>query len=333
MKAAAAPSEFSIDDIFELVRPELADVELGLRDRVRSAVPVVEEINRYIHDSGGKRLRPTMSLLTSKMCGYSGPAVIHIGVILELIHVATLVHDDIIDNSRMRRGRPAVHSKWGNTTTVLMGDWLYMTCFYLALDLQEMRYLEILINITRKLVEGELMQLAHNGNIDITRDEQLAICMRKTAYLFAGCCKLSAIVAEKGPEAELNLWNFGQYLGMAFQLIDDLLDYTSTQAQMGKPNLKDLEEDKVTLPIIYLLQRAKPEDARFVREVVRNADYTNDNKRRIIELAKQYNTLSDVRKEATEYADKARKCLMTFPDNRYRQALLNLTQFVLDRKK
>lgn len=333
MKAAALRSEPALEDIFKLVESDLKEVEAGLRKKIRSAAPIVEEINRYIHDSGGKRLRPTLVLLCSKLLGYRGQWAPHLGVIIELIHAATLVHDDIIDNAKLRRGRPAVHTVWGNQATVLMGDWLYMTAFHLALDVKEMRVLDLLINVTRKLVEGELLQLELQWRLNITREDQLEICMRKTAYLFGGCCRLAGMAAQRSPEDQGRLWEYGQSLGIAYQLIDDLLDYTSTQSLLGKPALKDLEEGKVTMPIIYLMQRADRQDADFVRQVVEDRDFSPESKERIIEMAVRYGTLRDVRKEAEGYAAQARDALSHFPDSPYRQALLHLPQFVLDRKK
>lgn len=333
MRAATSTTDISIAEILQLVDDDLRQVEIELRHRVVSAVPIVDQINRYVHKSGGKRLRPALALLCSRLCGYSGPNAIQLGVVLELVHAATLVHDDIIDNAQFRRGRPSVNSKWGNQITVLMGDWLYMTSFLLALKTRDMRILDTLIDITCKMVEGELMQLELDSRLDITPNQQLEICKRKTACLFAGCSQLAAIVAQQDSQVVESLHRFGQSFGIAFQLIDDLLDYTSTELQLGKPVLKDLEEGKVTLPIIYLMERANEQDKAFVRRVVGEHDFSPENKAGIIRLALEHGVLDDVRREAAAYGATAKESLLSMPDNTYRRALIGLVDFVLERNR
>ncbi len=333
MRPVPADQDLTLQEIFALVHKDLARVEIALHEMVKSASPIVEEINSYVHNSGGKRLRPTLALLCCNMFGYNGSPAIRLGVILELIHVATLVHDDIIDNSTLRRGKPSVNSKWGNEITVLMGDWLYMTSFKMALELPIDRVLEILIDITRKMVEGELMQLEQNNRLDLKPEDQLNIALRKTASLFAGCAQLAAILSHRDEATEQALWNYGRSFGLAFQLIDDLLDYTSTQNEMGKPVLKDLEEGKVTLPIIYVMERADGADRDFLRHVVEQRDFADENKIRIINMVQAYGALDDLRREAREHADDALHCLQDLPVNEFRSALLTLPKFVLERTK
>ena len=188
----------TLKDIFLLVKSDLAEVETRLDSEIQSAIPLVNDINRYLHTSGGKRLRPAVLLLASKLCGAPTEAALRLSVVVELIHVATLVHDDIIDNSDVRRGRPSVNAKWGNQITVLMGDWLYMTSFQIAMKERSMRILDILIDITRKMVEGELLQLEQEGRMEVTEQQQLEISLYKTAYLFSGCGRLGAILGEHG---------------------------------------------------------------------------------------------------------------------------------------
>lgn len=331
MMKSALSSPLQLQDVLKLVEPDLVHVEAALQQKVDSAVPIVKEINTYIHASGGKRLRPALAVLCSKMFGHDGDSIAQLGVVLELIHAATLVHDDIIDNAKLRRGRPAVNSKWGNQVTVLMGDWLYMSSFHLALELREEKVLDILIGITRKMVEGELMQLEHSGRLEITQDEQMAINLRKTAWLFAGCGQLAAIVARQSREVQDKLWNYGRSFGLAFQLIDDQLDYTATQSSLGKPVLKDLEEGKVTLPIIYLMQRATEAERSFMGRVVENQDFSFENKQRIIRMVNDCGALGDLRREAEVHAAQARAFLQEMPDNIYRDSLLALPEFVLNR--
>ncbi len=319
-------------DIFKLIENELQQVELALKTEGHSAFPLVDDINTYLHDSGGKRFRPVILLLSSKLGGFEGKPAVVLSVVVELIHVATLVHDDIIDNAEVRRGRTSVNAKWGNQVTVLMGDWLYMTSFYLALRLRNFRVLDLLIDVTRQMVEGELIQWEQYGHIDLSVEEQLEICRRKTAHLFSGCGRLGAILADMDEQQEEKLGTYGHSVGMAFQLTDDLLDYTSNEDTLGKPVLKDLEEGNITLPIIYLMQRADQKEQEFVREVLRNQDFSSANKKRIMELVQAYETLSEVQNLAEEYVRKAKAALVDLPDSIYRDALLNLADFVIDRK-
>ena len=319
-------------DIFKMVEGDLREVEIVLKAEGKIAFALVNDINDYLHDSGGKRFRPALLLLASKLCGFEGKAAIILSAVVELIHVATLVHDDIIDNADVRRGRSSVNSKWGNQITVLMGDWLYMTSFRQALELRNFRVLDLLIDITRKMVEGELIQLEQRGRIDISVEEHLEICRRKTAYLFSGCGRLGAILGNMDAEQEEKLYTYGHSVGMAFQLTDDLLDYTSNEDTLGKPVLKDLEEGKTTLPIIYLMQRADRSEQDFIRQVVARQDFSAENKRRIIQLVQAYGTLMDLQSLAEEYVREANKALLAFPDSIYRDSLMRLAEFVIDRE-
>ncbi len=320
-------------DIFRLIKDDLELVEARLKTQARSSLGLVDDINQYLHESGGKRLRPAVLLLCSRLLESSGEPVVRLASVVELIHVATLVHDDIIDNAGVRRGRPSVNARWGNQVTVLMGDWMYMTSFHIALELQNFRILDILIDITRTMVEGELLQLEVNGSLDITQEQEMEICLRKTAWLFSGCGRLAAIVAGSDGETEERLAEYGRCLGLAFQLTDDLLDYTSNEAVLGKPVLKDLEEGKITLPIIYLMERATEPERQFLRAVVKARDFGDANKRRILELVQNHRTLEDVRALAREKSFRAIECLRHFPDSIYREALMQLPQMVVSRNK
>ena len=322
-----------LDDIFNLVESDLQKVELSLKANAGSSIPLIDDINRYLHDSGGKRFRPLLLLLCSKMCGAKEDSAIRLSVIIELIHVATLVHDDILDDAGVRRGRASVNAKWGNQITVLMGDWLYMTSFALSLELRDFRILDLLIDITRGMIEGELLQLRQQGIADLSVEEQLDICYRKTAHLFSGCGRLGAILGNVDSNQEKKLGAYGNAVGMAFQLIDDLLDYSSDEGTLGKPVLKDLEEGKTTLPIIYLLQRANRTEQKFVRDVIANQDFTLENKKEIIRLIHSHKTLEEVVKLATKYALDAKQALLDFPESAYREALLRFPEFVINREK
>ena len=321
----------TLKDILALVASDLVEVETRLNSEISSAVPLVNDINRYLHTSGGKRLRPAVLLLTSKLCGGSSEAALQLSVVVELIHVATLVHDDIIDYSLVRRGRPSVNARWGNQITVLMGDWLYMTSFQVALKERKLKILDLLIDITRKMVEGELMQLEQERCMDTSSEQQLAICLHKTACLFSGCGRLGGILGNTEKVQEEGLGLYGRSLGMAFQLIDDMLDYTSDQGAMGKPVLKDLEEGKMTLPIIFMLRQAKSVEKDFVRKVIQSRDFSKANKQEILRLVNEHRALEELRSLAGMYAQQAQSSLEVFPDSIYRNALLKLPEFVLNR--
>jgi len=265
------------------------------------------------------------------MCGYSGDSAVSLGSVVELIHVATLVHDDIIDHASVRRGRPSVNAEWGNPITVLIGDWLYMTAFRIALDLRDFRVLDILIDLTRRMIEGELMQLDRNGRLDISAEEQLDICLHKTAYLFSGCARLGGVLAGVDEHREERLSEYGRALGMAFQLIDDVLDYTSSQQTLGKPVLKDLEEGRLTLPLTYVLEKAKPSEREVIRRIVGEKKFTPEEKQTILRLVERYGAVGQVRDLAKGYARQACNCLSGFPDSVYRDALLRIPDFITNR--
>jgi len=332
MSTAQEPSQSSAP-FFKLVSEDLVEVERRLKLEALASLPLVGEINNYLHGSGGKRLRPALLLVASRLCGAPREASLQLGVVVELIHVATLVHDDIIDNAPVRRGRASINAKWGNDVTVLFGDWLYMTAFWVALQEKDFRILDILIDITRKMVEGELFQLERNHRLDITESDYLKICWHKTAHLFSGCGRLAAVLGRAGSLYEEELGQFGRALGMAFQLTDDLLDYTSDQTVLGKPVLKDLEEGNVTLPIILLMERAGAEDRRFIESVVAERDFSRANKARIVDLVLQHGTLDESRRRAGRFSAEARASLLRLPESPYREVLLELPDMVINRER
>ncbi len=318
----------------ELVSPvaeELAQVEVELRSYTDVAFPLIDEINRYIHESGGKRLRPAVLLLVSRLCETGGNEVIKLGTVVELIHVATLVHDDIIDRADLRRGRPSVNARWGNEITVLMGDWMYMTAFQIALELRNFRLLDVLIQLTRTMVTGEMMQLAIGRSVAVSADEQREISLRKTAHLFAACASLPAILAGATTRAEESLEGYGRALGMAFQLTDDILDYTAEETGLGKPVLKDLEEGKVTLPIILLFQKANKAEKRFLTRLALQGELSDEEKTEILSLHRRYRTLHEARDVVRAYASEAMDCLSSFPDSAARESLMYLPGYILNR--
>src|SRR5436309_10845079 len=255
--------------IFNLISSEMAEVEAEFERACRSNIQVIAYIGDYLRSSGGKRVRPALTLLSNYASGGDASQAnsIRMATVMEFLHTATLVHDDIIDNAETRRNRPSINSRFGNQTAVLMGDWLYMSAFETSLAERSLPILDILTAATRKMTEGELLQLTFIGSTEITEAEYLDILQRKTAYLFSTCCEIGAIMGGADPAQQTMLRDYGMNLGVAFQLIDDLLDFTSSQDVLGKPAGADLIEGKVSLPLILLLQR-EPEMRSPVQTVI-----------------------------------------------------------------
>src|SRR5438477_12981875 len=226
---------FTAKEIFDLVKADLRRVEEEMALESVSSVDAITTIGRYLQSSGGKRLRPSLLLLSSKLIGDGGPSAVRLGAVVEIIHAATLVHDDVIDEAEIRRGRPSTNAQWGNHTSVLAGDWLYMQAFQIAVRERNFRVLDILIALTQMMVEGELLQLERIGHIDVSAADYMELVHRKTAGLFSACAKLGAIVARGGAQIQEKLAEYAWNLGMAFQLIDDMLDFTAREKTLGKP--------------------------------------------------------------------------------------------------
>jgi octaprenyl-diphosphate synthase len=328
----ASVKRLTIKEVFDLVRADLQKVEEEFRLQSISSVQPITEMGQYLHDGGGKRLRPALVLLSSKLCGFEGPAAIRLGTVVELIHTATLVHDDVIDEADTRRGRPSTNSRWGNHMSVLAGDWLYMQAFNLALMERNFKILDLLIGLTQGMVEGELLQLTWQRRIDVSEDVYLELAYRKTACLFSVCLRLGALLAGKSEEEESQLGAYGLNLGLSFQLIDDVLDFTSSEEILGKPIGNDLREGKVTLPLIYLLRRCGHEEAQKVMSVLEAGGFNSVGFGEIFNLIDRYDTLRATREKAQEFAEKAKRCLETFPDAPCKEALWSLPDFVLDRE-
>src|SRR6266487_4741764 len=250
-------SSFALSQIFDPIRSDLEAVDREFGRHIESQVDLIPKIGRYIQTSGGKRVRPAVLLMASRLVGYTGDRSILYAAVVEFIHTATLVHDDIIDDSDLRRGRLAVHSRWGNDITVLLGDYLYIKSMSMALTYDTLDIVRLLCEVTLKMIEGELYQLTKNGDADISEDEHFDIIRRKTAYLFGGCAQIGGMLGKVSPEQEQALREYGFNLGIAFQVVDDLLDFTGDARDVGKPIGSDLREGKVTLPFIHLLRQSK----------------------------------------------------------------------------
>src|SRR6059036_1121622 len=279
---------FTAKEIFDLVKADLRRVEEEMALESVSSVEAITTIGRYLQSSGGKRLRPSLLLLSSKLIGDGGPSAIRLGAVVEIIHSATLVHDDVIDAAETRRGRPSTNARWGNHTSVLAGDWLYMQAFQIALRERNFHILDLLISLTQMMVEGELLQLERIGRIDVTEADCMELVDRKTACLFSVCAKLGALVAGADSQTEEKLGEYAWNLGMAFQLVDDVLDFTAREKTLGKPVGGDLREGKVTLPLVYALERASADERRSVERVLADRHYENVPLQQILGLIEKY---------------------------------------------
>jgi octaprenyl-diphosphate synthase len=318
-------------EIFELIHDELAEVERHITAESVASVDAVTAINQYLQSSGGKRLRPTLLLISAKLAGDAGPAAIHLGAVVEMIHAATLVHDDVIDGAQTRRGRPSTNIKWGNHTCVLAGDWLYMQAFQIALRERNFQILDLLISLTQMMVEGELLQLERIGKLEISEADCMELADRKTACLFSVCARLGAITGGANPEAQEKLGEYAWNLGMAFQLIDDMLDFTAREKTLGKPVGGDLREGKVTLPLVYALECATPAERRMVETILAQRSYDEVPFSRILALVENYRGIERVKERAQTFTDKARSLISEFPDSRYQRALMAVTELVTER--
>ncbi|MGA2740571.1 MAG: polyprenyl synthetase family protein [Bryobacteraceae bacterium] len=322
-------------EIFDLIHDDLERVEKEISVETVASVEVVTQIGQYLQESGGKRLRPSLLLLASKLIGgpleHASASAIHLGAVVEIIHAATLVHDDVIDDARTRRGRPSANAQWGNHTSVLAGDWLYMEAFQVALRERNFHVLDLLIGLTQMMVEGELLQLERIGRIEVTEADCMELVDRKTACLFSVCAKLGALVAGADSQTEERLGDYAWNLGMAFQLVDDLLDFTSREKVLGKPVGNDLREGKVTLPLVYALEQASGEERRRVETILRDRNYDRVPFPQILAMVERYQGISRVKERAQAFTEKARGIIGEFPESPYQRALYSVTELITER--
>ena len=289
------------------------------------------EISRYLLEGGGKRLRPALLLLAAGYAGYRGDSAIRLGAVVELIHSATLIHDDVIDGANTRRGRPSANSRWGNHRSVLAGDWLYMQSFQMALAERNFKILDVLIELTQNMVEGELVQLAKLGRMDLTEQDAVELAARKTACLFAGCTRLGAVLGNVSDASEQALADYGHYMGLAFQLVDDVLDFTASPEKLGKPVLSDLKEGKVTLPLIYAMESDSVTGKRLVRTVLDEKGFESVRPEEITALVHDSGALNRTRAVALDFASRAKACLNGKGTTDYGRALRTVPDFILER--
>ncbi len=333
-----------VKDIFAGYSEELKIVDQQLLGIFKSNVFLIPLVGQHILSSGGKRIRPLFLLLGADLCGYKGANRTLLAAIIEAIHTASLLHDDVIDGAETRRGRPTAHSIWGNQIVILTGDFLYSNALKLAVAQKNQKIMEALSAATTRMTEGEILQLHKRGDPDITRDEYFEIISAKTGVLISAACRIAGILANQPEEKEMALSRFGMKTGIAFQLADDVLDYVAEQKDLGKRLGKDLEEGKITMPLIYLLRTASEQERDEVKDIIKNSqesgvrsqeleNNTNSGLKRIMELFSKYNAIEESLKVAKALVEEAKSELNIFPASKEKDGLLAMAEYAMQREK
>jgi octaprenyl-diphosphate synthase len=319
----------SLDPIRGLIAADMAAVDNVIRSRLDSDIALVREVAEYIIASGGKRLRPALLLLAAGAAGYRGAHHHELAAVIEFIHTATLLHDDVVDESALRRGRKTANAEFGNAASVLVGDFLYSRAFQMMVGVGSMRVMAVLADATNRIAEGEVMQLLNVHNADATKDEYLEVIRRKTAKLFEAAARLGAVLADAPREVEAGLATYGMHLGTAFQLIDDVLDYSGELVDTGKNLGDDLNEVKPTLPLIYVMQHGSPAEAALVRRAIEHGG--RDEFAAVLQAIHTTGALDFARTQARREAETARTALVGVADSTYKRSLLDLATFAVER--
>lgn len=321
-----------LEEISQWIADDLEKVDLEFRRHLRSGVPIISAIGEHLLLSGGKRLRPILLLLAARASGYRGDQHISMASLIEFIHTATLLHDDVVDRAELRRGMESANSKWGNEACVLVGDFLFTKCFSLLVENGNQKILQVIARATTLMAEGELEELTKTDDLSLTEEKYFSIIARKTAALFSAATQVGAILGEAPEEMERALAHFGMDLGIAFQLMDDKLDYTSREEEFGKKIGIDLQEGKITLPLISILDRCDGEDLGLIRKAVESDPMTKESFFRVVKIIEKHRGLTYTLEKAKEYVASAKEHLRRFPDSKEREGLFSLSDYVLERR-
>ena len=321
-----------IQDAFNLTKEDIIKTENLFKDNLVSDVYLIEKVGEYILNSGGKRLRPLMLLLSSRLCGYRGSEHIKMAAVVEFIHTATLLHDDVVDNANLRRGKSSANNVWGNGSSVLVGDYLLSKAFSIAVRNGDLRVMKVLADTTTRMAEGEVAQLIKHSDTDTTEDEYLDVITNKTAVLFSASCRIPAILSDAPPEKEKAMSDYGMEVGIAYQLTDDCLDYTSKDEDLGKPIGNDLKEGKVTLPFIKAYREASGKEKEIMREAIEADDIDGETLSSVFGIIKKYRGIEYTTAFAGERIEKAKKHLEVFRSDVERTALTAIADHVAGRK-
>jgi octaprenyl-diphosphate synthase len=317
--------------ILALVKDDLAAIETALEENLNPHLGLVSQIARHILFSGGKRLRPLLMVLSARICGYTGNYDKTFSTIFEYLHAATLLHDDLVDQATLRRGNPVAHSIWGNASAVLVGDFLLARSLSIAAKTELPDVIRIVAKITENMSQGEIHQLMRKGSLDLTEKEYMEVIQRKTAVLFQGTCRVSALISGASKEKENALSDYGFNLGIAFQMVDDLLDYTLDPNTLGKEVGTDLKEGKLTLPVIYSLKAANTTDRSRMEKIIKNKSFSVDDFETLIALMKKYGGQKYTKNLAREYVKNAKNALRVFNHSQTKEILLMIADYTLSR--
>lgn len=326
---SASPERIDFAVIQALTEADAKAVDRLILDELSSDVVLINQIGHYIVGSGGKRLRPMLLLLAAKALGYEGDKHLTLAAVIEFIHTATLLHDDVVDDSQLRRGKESANAVWGNAASVLVGDYLYSSAFEMMVRTNNMRVMEILSKTTTAIAEGEVLQLLNCNNPATTEAKYLEVISRKTAILFSAATRLGAVLAGCDAATEEHVAAYGQHLGIAFQLIDDALDYKATTEELGKNLGDDLAEGKPTLPLIYAIQHGNEEEAQIIGDAIKNGDREAFNT--VYSIVKSTRAIDYTERRAEQEAQNAIAALATVPDSPYKQAMVQLAKFSVQR--
>lgn len=330
-RTAEPDTKTAIDAMQELTAANMDLVNQTIIDRMQSPVSLIPELAGHLISSGGKRLRPMLTLAAGKLIGYEGTRHIGLATAVEFIHTATLLHDDVVDESKLRRGKKPANLIWGNQATVLVGDFLFSRAFELMVESDSLRVLKILSNTSAVITEGEVLQLTTANDLSTTEEKYLEVITAKTAVLFAAACEVTAVVSEQGTEVETALDAYGKYLGIAFQLVDDALDYSAKQATLGKNIGDDFREGKITLPVILAYRRGTDEERDFWKRTMQAVRQEEADLGTALEILNTHGTLAATIERARHYGEMAKDALAIFKDNSAKKAMLSIVDFCIDR--
>lgn len=321
----------NFNDIFKAYREELVEVEKELLNIFHSEATLIPTIGTYIINSGGKRLRPLFLLLSSDLVGYRDYKRIILAAVIEALHTASLLHDDVVDEAELRRGKKSANKIWGNQIVVLLGDYLYAKALHLSVEQESLQIMEALSRATSQMAEGEILQLMKAGDPSITFEDYIKIITGKTAGLITAACRIAGILANETDEKIQALTDFGHNIGIAFQMMDDILDYVAEEKQLGKKLGKDLMEGKITLPLIELLKTAKEREE--IEDILTQESFSEQNLKKILKYLETYRCIESSMEIAKKYIEIAKNSLMIFPDSFHRRTLFKIADYILQRDK
>lgn len=318
--------------IYAQIKPDLARIEAEIATQLTTSVPLISRVGQYILESGGKRLRPLLMILSARLCGYRGNHDAPLAVVFEFLHAATLLHDDVVDHAEFRRSQPAANKIWGNPAVVLVGDFLYSKSILMTVEYANIRILEVLSDSTTKMAEGEVLQLIHADNLEINEEEYLQVITRKTAVLISAACHIGAIFGGGDAVEEKALKTYGHNLGIAFQLIDDTLDYTGDVKELGKPVGNDIQEGKATLPLIYAFQNQCAAGKKSLRKIFSADEILPEDFHEVRDIVTRSGGIEYTQRRAMQHVQQAKDAIQIFPSHPTRQVLEDIADYVICRR-